>query len=526
MRKWIVTLAAVVITVMMILPSTILAGPKTGGKLVIGRPSDAISLDSNTETTAPGAMVYSNIIEPLLRVDEQGNIHPHLAHKYEVVAPDRLRFFLQKGIKFHDGVDFNAKAVKATFDRAIKQPARWKALFGPLKDCEVVDDYTVDITTKVPYGPLLASVAMCYCGIVSPVAVEKYGEDYGRHPVGTGPFMFKEWVSKDHITLVRNDNYWGKKAYLDEVVFKVIPEAGARMMALRTGDIDVALQPPPSELAGFQKDANFTVNETMGMRIIYAGFHNELAPTDDPKVRQALSMAVNVPAILENIMEGSAVMPKGYLAPAVFGFKDMGLEKLFPYNADKAKALLAEAGWKDSNGDGILDKDGKKLTIKFLGTKGRYPMDAEICEAVQAMWQEIGVNCSLKFFEWAATFTMLRAPELDYNVYCLGWVTTNRDADYSLYAMFHSGQFSPNGWNRNRFANDRVDELLDKARSSQDREARKAMYGEVQDILGQSALWIPVYNTKEILVMNKKVKDFVPDPLEYLLPLQPVWLDQ
>lgn len=525
MRRKIKALVVITLAMAVMIPGIVSAGPKAGGKLVIGRPSDAISLDSNTDTTAPGAMVYSNIIEPLLRVDESGSIHPHLAEKFEVIAPDRIRFFLRKGVKFHDGNDFNAQAVKATFDRAINQPARWKALFGPIAACDVVDDYTVEIATSVPYGPTLASVAMCYCGILSPEAIKKYGDDYGRHPVGTGPFMIKEWVSKDHITLVRNDNYWGKKALLDEVVFKVIPEAGARMMALRTGDIDVVLQPPPSEIALFKNDSKFTVNETMGMRIIYAGFHNEKFPTNDPIVRQALSMAVNVPAILDNLMEGSAVAPKGYLAPAVFGFADMELQKRYPYDVDKAKALLAGAGWKDSDGDGILDKNGKKLTIKFLGTKGRYPMDAEICEAVQAMWQEIGVDCSLAFFEWAATFSMLRAPELDYNTYVLGWVTTNRDADYSLYAMFHSGQFSPKGWNRNRFSDPKVDELLDKARSSQNREERKAMYGEVQDILAASASWVPIYNTKEILIMNAKVKDFVPDPLEYLLPLQPVWID-
>lgn len=502
------------------------AAPKPGGTLTIGRPSDAISLDSNTDTTATGAMVYSNIIEPLVKVDADGNIQPHLAAKYEVVAPDRVRFFLKKGIKFHDGADFNAKAVKATFDRAIKQPARWKALFGPLAACDIVDDYTVDIITSVPYGPLLSSMAMCYCGIISPDAIAKYGDDYGRNPVGTGPFMFKKWVSKDHITLVRNDNYWDKKAYLNEVIFKVIPESGARMMALRTGDIDVAILPPPSEIAFFKKDPKFIVNEVMGSRIIYVGFNNERFPSDDPLVRQALSMAVNVPSIMENIMEGSAVLPKGYLAPSVFGFKDMELQKRFPYSAEKSKALLAKAGWKDSDGDGILDKDGKKLTVRFLGTKGRYPMDAEICEAVQAMWKEIGVDCSLEFLEWAATFTMLRAPELDYNVYMLGWVTTNSDADYSLYAMFHSGQFSPTGWNRNRFKNATVDGLLDKARSSQNRTERKALYGQAQDILAESASWIPIYNTKEILIMNKKVKDFMPDSLEYLLPLQPVWLDK
>jgi len=516
-----------VMVLIMVLGAAVAAsGAKKGGKLVIGRPSDAISLDSNTETTAPGAIVYGNLIEPLLAVDAQGDIKPLLAHKYEIISPDRIRFFLRKGIKFHDGTPFNAEAVKYTYDRAINQPARWKALFGPLKACEIVDDYTVDITTEVPYGPTLASVAMCYTGILSPAAVEKWGKDYGRHPVGTGPFKFKEWKTKDHITIIRNDDYWGEKAYLDEVVFKVIPEAGARMMAVRTGDIDVAMQPTPSELAAFHKDPDFNVAETMGMRIIYVGFHNQLPPTNDQGIRRALSMAVDVKGILENIMEGSAVMPKSYLAPAVFGFKDMELERRFPYSPEKAKDLLAKLGWKDSDGDGFLDKDGEKLALKFLGTKGRYPMDAEICEAVQAMWQAIGVDVKLEFFEWAATFTMLRAPELDYNNYCLGWVTTNRDADYSLYAMFHSSQFSPKGWNRNRYEDPEVDRLLDKARSSQDREERKALYAKVQDMLADAALWVPIYNTKEILVMNKKVKDFVPDPLEYLLPLKPVWIGE
>jgi len=525
MRNRFVFLLVAGLVLVLAAPSLSLA-VKPGGKLIIGRPSDAISLDSNTETTAPGAIVYGNLIEPLLSVDKEGNLHPLLAEKYEVVSPDRIRFFLRKGIKFHDGTAFDAKAVKYTFDRAISQPARWKALFGPLKACDIVNDFTVDIVTEVPYGPLLASVAMCYCGIISPAAAEKYGKDYGRNPCGTGPFKFKEWKTKDQITIVRNDDYWGEKALLDEVVFKVIPEAGARMMAVRTGDIDLAMQPTPAELASFAKDPNFTLAETMGMRIIYVGFNNEMVPTDDVKVRQALSTAVNVQGILDNIMEGSAVKPKGYLAPAVFGFKDMELDKRFPYDPKKAKALLAEAGWKDSDGDGVLDKGGQKLTVKFLGTKGRYPMDAEICEAVQAMWKEIGVDAQLEFFEWAATFTMLRAPELKYNVYCLGWVTTNRDADYSLYAMFHSGQFSPKGWNRNRYKNPEVDKLLDEARSSQDRAQRKELYAKAQDILADSASWIPIYNTKEIFVLNKAVKGFEPDPLEYLLPLKSVWLDR
>jgi peptide/nickel transport system substrate-binding protein len=498
-----------------------------GGKLTIGRPTDPVSLDSNAETTGAGSIVYWNVIEPLIFVDQDGKIKPKLAESYEVVAPDRVRFKLRKGIKFHDGTPFNAEAAAFTFNRAAdeKQPARWKALFGPLKGAQVVDEYTVDVMTTVPYGPLVASIAMCYTGIVSPAAVKKYGEDYGRNPVGTGPFKFKEWQAKNYVSIVRNDDYWGPKAHLDEVVFKVIPEAGARMMGLKAGDLDLVLQPTPSELPAFAKDPKFTVAETMGGRIIYVGFNQNLPPSNDPKVRQALSMAVNVPAIVENVLEGAAVPARGYLAPSVFGFKDMGLAQRYPYDPKKAKALLAEAGWKPG-ADGILAKDGQKLTLKFLGTKARFLMDAEICEAVQAQWKEIGVDVKLEFFEWATTFGLIRKPDLPYNNFLMGWVTTNNDADYSLYAMFHSSQLSPKGWNSTGYQNPEVDKLLEEARVSSDQKKRAENYAKVQDILAEAACWIPIYNTKEIFVLNKKVKGFVPEAIEYQLTLGNVWLEK
>ncbi len=366
---------------------------------------------------------------------------------------------------------------------------------------------------------------MCYTGIVSPAAVQKHGDEYGRNPVGTGPFKFKEWQSKNFISMVRNDDYWGQKAHLDEVVFKVIPETGARTMGLKAGDLDMIIQPAPSDLPAFRKDAKFTVAEAEGMRIIYIGFQMGLKPTDDPKVRQALSMAVNVPAIVENIMEGTASAPKGYLSPTVFGAKDMQLAKRYPHDPKKAKALLAEAGWKPGP-DGALQKDGQKLTVKFLGAKNRFMMDAEICEAVQAQWKEIGVDAKLEFFEWATTFGLVRKPDLPYNAFMMGWVTTNADADYSLYSMFHSGQIPPTGWNSNNFKNPEVDKLLDEARTSQDRKLRKANYHKIQDALAEAAAWIPVYNTKEIAVMKKSVMGFVPDSLEYQLTLSNVWIQK
>ncbi len=204
----------------------------------------------------------------------------------------------------------------------------------------------------------------------------------------------------------------------------------------------------------------------------------------------------------------------------------MELHNRYTDDPQKANALLAELGWKDTDGDGFLDKNGQKLTLRFLGAKGRYLMDAECCEAIQAQLKAIGVDAQLDFFEWAATFSIMRKPKLDYNMYTLGWVTTNADADYSLYAMFHSGQMLPKGWNFNRFRNATVDKLLDEARSILDQAKRKTDYAQVQDILAEQAPWIPIYNTKEIYVLNKKVKGFVPDPLEYQLTLSGVWLEK
>jgi peptide/nickel transport system substrate-binding protein len=501
---------------------------KRGGTLTIVRPTDPVSLDPQLETTAPGAWVYYNILEPLLSLDEKMQIQLKLASAYEVLSPTKVRFKLRPGVKFHDGSPLNAAAVKFSFDRALNgtPPARWASLAGSLAGAEVVDDLTVDVVTKEPYGPILRTLAMVYCSIVSPTAVQKMGADnFSRAPVGTGPFKFVEWKTNTHVIIERNPDYWGDKALLDRVVFKVVPEEGARMIALQTGDADMVLLPSPPQLPALKRDPKFAVHEVVGGRVVFIGMHAGLPPLDDVRVRTALLFAVDRKAILENIMEGSAVPARGVLAPGVFGFKDLQLDQVYPFDRNKAKALLTQAGWAPGS-DGIMTKGGQRLSLNWVAARGRYPKDGEITEAVQAMLKDVGVEAKVQFLDWAAVFKEVRGETLGRHLFTLGWVTTNADADYSLYTLFHSKQTPPTGWNTSRYANPRVDPLLEQSRRSLNQAEREKMYADVQDILGKEMVWIPVYNTKEIVVTRASVKGFQVHPVEYNLGLWKTWIDK
>ena len=500
---------------------------KKGGTLTIGRPTDPVALDPALETTAPGAWVYFNILEPLLVLDHNMNITYKLATGYKVLAPDKVRFTLRKNVKFHDGTPFNGEAVKFTFEKAYKsQPAaRWASLAGPIDRVDVIDDTTVDVITKEPYGPILRSMAMCYTGILSPTAVKTMGQDFPRSPVGTGPFKFKEWKTNDHITLVRNEDYWGQKAYLDQVVFRVIPEEGARTLALKTGEVDFIIHVAPAEIANFEKDKNFSVHKATGLQVLQIGFNCAKPPVDDPRVRRALTYAVNRDYILQHILEGAATKATSYISPGVFGYKDMNLDKLYPYDKAKALALLAEAGWKPGP-DKILMKGSEKLTLSHLSPRGRYMKDSDVSEAVQAMWKEIGVDDNVQFGEWGAVFSQFRAPKLDHQVFTFAWITTNADGDYSLYNLFHSKGAPPTMWNTYRYGNTGVDKLVEEARATLDAKKREKLYGDAQDILAKDMPLIPIYNSNMIYVSRNTVKGFKAHSVEYNLGFGETWLDK
>ncbi|MBX3142752.1 MAG: hypothetical protein KF813_03265 [Trueperaceae bacterium] len=492
--------------------------------LTIVRPTDPVALDPHLETTAPGSWVYTQILEPLITVNQNMEIEARLATSWEFLDPTRLRFTLRQGVTFHDGTPFNADAVKYTWDRARNpaQPGRWAALAGPVTSIEIVDEYTVDVVAAQPYGPLLLTMTMPYTAIVSPTAVEALGDQFSRAPVGTGPFKFVEWRTNDRIVLEANDDYWRGRPALDQVVFRTVPEEGARMLSLRAGEADMVLLPTPSELAALSEDPRFQVNGAPGVGVFYLAFNLDREAVQDVRVRHAVAHAIDRELIVEAIIEGGGVLATSVLGAPVFGYKDMKLLELYPYDPERAIELLQEAGYTRGSDGMMRDASGQVLTLQALPSNGRTLKDREIAETLQEFLRQVGIDVQLDIFEWATTFELMRGSTLDYDLNSFTWFTTTGDADYTMFSNYVSTELPPASWNRWRYSNPDVDAWLRAARASLDQAERAELYGLVQDQLAIDLPAIPIYGSYEVAVLTSNITGFVAHPIQYILDLHSV----
>jgi peptide/nickel transport system substrate-binding protein len=489
--------------------------------VTIARAAEAPSLDPHQATAAPSVYVYANIFDTLVEQDRDLSLKPSLAESWEQVSPTTWRFKLRRGVTFHDGTPFNAQAVKFTFDRVLneKTPARGLSMAGPISGAKVIDDYTVEISTTKPYGPFLHSMSEAFVfGIVSPAAVAKYGADFGRNPVGTGPFSFKSWEQNKQIVLTRNDKYWGDKPKIDQIVFRVIPEASAQLIALGTGEVSGIVSPDGNILPRLRADKDVTVYDVPGIRMLFVGLNTQRPVFEDVRVRKAFNHAINRKAIAEQVLRGTAIPAKGYLPEKVFGYADVGS---YGYDPDAAKRLLTEAGWKPGT-DGKLQKNGQPLTVNFWGYTGRDPSSRLIGEVVQSDLQKIGVTVNLRIWEYAQLNTGIwqehpkaGAAATDYDMFMLGWGTITGDADFTFYGTLSDMSIPPLGLNGTFWAPKPYMDLLEKARFSTDPAVRRTAYRSAQEMLHENAIWIPLVVLNQIVVLRNDVKGYKPHPVEY-----------
>lgn len=484
--------------------------------LVWGRGGDSVGLDPSMITDGESGKVTINIFDTLVEYEpDNTEVRPALATDWSVSEDGTVwTFNLREGVKFHDGTDFNAEAVVVNFERWLNKDhplnngecKYWSYMFNGyapdsiVTKVEATGDYQVQFTLKAPFAPFIQNLAMFPFGIASPAALEQYGADFFKNPVGTGPFKFEEWIQDDKVTLVKNEDYWGEKAKVDKLVFRSIPDNSARFLELQAGTIDMMDGLNPDDVAAAKANDQFQVILRPSMNVGYLAMHTEKKPFDNVLVRQAINHAVNKQAIIDAFFAGLAKPAKNPMPPSLWGYND----DIVPYEYDpaKAKELLAQAGY----------PDGFKTTLWAMPVPRPYmPQGQKIAEAIQADLAAVGIEAEIVSYEWG--IYLEKAENGEHDMILLGWIGDNGDPDNFLYALLDKDNAVKGSSNNYAFyKSDAVHNLLIKAQREMDQDKRAELYKEAQVIIHEDAPWVPLDHSTDPLILMKYVKGYVPHP--------------
>jgi len=454
-------------------------------EIIIGRKVSTQAMDPGFLREA--ATIVDNIFDTLVLRNKEMKLVPGLAVSWEALDDNTWQFKLREGVKFHNGEPFNAQAVKFTIDRVLDPEAKAPTIsyIRTIEQVVVIDDYTVNIVTAKP-DPLIPTRMSRYpTYIVPPGYIDEVGVDeFARKPIGTGPYKFSEWVRDDHITLVANEQYWRDAPVIKKVTWRPIPESASRVAALLAGEVDIIESLPVDQIKLLDKNPQTRVEQVKnGGLIVYLGIKMDQKPLDDKRVRQALLYAIDRKTIVEKVLlnYGSAVGSQ--IGPYDFGYLNM---EPYPYDPEKAKSILAEAGYKDG------------FEIDMQATR-RYLKGAEIGQAIVSQLAKIGVKVKLEIPEWTVYIQKVPAGK-QAPLYMLAWGSTQTlDADASVYAIYKSGQ------PYSTVNIPQIDQLLDQTRSTVDAGEREKLFHEIQKVAYEMVPCLPLYQQDSIFGMQKNI---------------------
>jgi len=468
------------------------------GDLTIGLGTDVTALDPHYHNVTPNNNVAAHLFGYLVQRNEKSQLEPGLATEWKAVDPLTWEFKLRKGVKFHDGSDFTAADVVASIERVPtvpNSPSPFTAFTRQIKEIVVVDPLTVRFKTATPY-PLMPS-DMTQVAMISKAAAKATTDDFntGKAAIGTGPYKLIRYLKGDRIELARNNAYWGGMAPWIKVTLRLLPQDAARVAALLSGDLQVIENVPTTDVAQLRKDKRLAVYRTVADRLIYlhldsdrdvspfvtdkAGKPLAANPLKDPRVRRAMSKAINRPAIVEKVMEGEAVPSGQLVADFLFGAtKNLKVE---PFDPEGAKKLLAEAGYPDGFG----------LTIH--APNNRYVNDAKIAQAVAQMLSRVGIDTKVVAMPSSTFFT--QATDLKFSFMLLGWSTGTGEASSSLKAllMTYNRDRGFGTANRGRYSNGKVDALTEDALATVDDAKREALLQRATELAINDTGVIPLH---------------------------------
>jgi ABC-type dipeptide transport system, periplasmic component len=471
--------------------------------LVIAIEGTVSSMDPGNISDTNAIAATRGVYETLVKFDKDLNLVPALAESWEV-SEDSLTytFKLREGVKFSDGTDFNAAAVKANYDRVVdpENGLRQRSRFivaqedgtekARIANIDTPDDYTVIFTMSEAYSPFLNRLTqVCF---VSPAAIEEFGNDIMNNPVGTGPFICTEWEEGSHIILERNDTYWGEAPSVDSVTIKEVPEAGARTAMLKTGEADFVYPMPSDQIADIQgtDDINVLVDDSNIMR--YVTLNTTLPELQDVKVRQAMNHAIDQNAYVQVMYNGHA-SPATSVAPAII----VGYEEQTPYEYDieKAKALLAEAGF----------ADGFKLTL--WGDNSTQEIKG--MTFVKQQLEQIGIEVEVLPMEPATVSSKIFVDqdEAELQMWYVNWSASDLTMDGSTRSLLHSSMMPPTSANTAYFSNPEFDEMLDIGLGTADLAEQAIQYGPAQKLAWEAAPWLFLANDQIIYATKEYLSD-------------------
>jgi peptide/nickel transport system substrate-binding protein len=501
--------------------------PVSGGELVYGRGHDSVRLDPGHETDGESFKVMDNVYENLVTyADTTTDIVPELAYRWDV-SEDGLTytFHLRPGVTFHDGTPLDAEAVVFSLDRQREKtpPHPFHGVGGPyaywqgmgmddiVADIRATDDSTVVIALKRRNAPFLANLAMGFAGIVSPTAAKLHGEDFFKHPVGTGPFRFVEWIKDDRIVLERNPDYWGPKAYLDRVVFRSIPENTVRLLALESGEI-MAMDGINTELAKrLQGNRAFTLITQPGMNVGYMAMNMDKPPFDKPEVRVAINHAVNREGIVTGLFGGFGTPAVNPMPPTLWGYNRSVTG--YAYDPAKARQLLAQAGF----------PNGFKTELWAMsGPRPYMPDPLKVAEAIQSDLKAVGIDATLRTLEWGTYLDQVQGGKAPMSLF--GWTGDNGDPDNFLYTLLGSAAARLPAQNVAFYRSPEVDALLLQAQEEVDQAKRAALYEQAQVLIHRDAPWVPLAHMTQLAAFQRNYHGYPMHPTGKVR-LRTVWLE-
>jgi len=465
--------------------------------IVISPTGQPASLDPTLTNDLASALIIKQVYNTLFDQDPRTmETVPGLAerHQFENDAngqPTRMRIFLKQGAKFHNGEELKASDVKFSLDRAATATVI-RHISGSIENVEAVGDYEVLITLRFPFAPILNNLAHTAMSIVNEKAVTEGGDEYARNPVGTGPYQFVNWLAGNRIDLTRWDDFHGTPARLKDITIRYINDPATALLELETGGADLLLTALPQDLSRIQSDSNLQLFRTLGLTLNYLGLNGSRPPFNDLRIRQAVAYAIDNQALLNAVFQGVGNMGRGPLSSRVWASVANQLPQ-YDYNPDRARELLAEAGFPNGFSTTIFASDAAERK--------------DTAEIVRSMLSRVNINADIQMLEWATYLQTLASGGAPIFVHT--WVTITGDPDYGL-AIYNSRD--PGTVNRAFYTNLNVDRLLDRGRMETNVAQRQEIYREAQQLIHSDLPLLPLQENELLIGARSYVRGFTIHP--------------